>query len=131
MNNIEVASNVASVIVRSENGTVKDNTLTDVSGINKKSEDSTKKTSNSTALDNTVTDKTQKSNLTEVVNKINKALSAGRDLNFSVDEGSGQLVIAVYEKGSGELIRQLPSEDALKLLSNLEQVQGVLFNSKV
>ena len=74
----------------------------------------------------------QQPELVDVVQEINKVMaSVQRDINFSVDERSGRKVISVYEKGSEKLIRQLPSEDALKLLENLEQLKGLLFKTDV
>ena len=74
----------------------------------------------------------QQPELVDVVQEINKVMaSVQRDINFSVDEKSGRKVISVYEKGSEKLIRQLPSEDALKLLENLEQLKGLLFKTDV
>ncbi|MFT5755368.1 MAG: flagellar protein FlaG [Alteromonadaceae bacterium] len=70
--------------------------------------------------------------LEDVVQEINEVMATvQRDINFSVDEKSGRKVISVYEKGSETLIRQLPSEDALKLLENLETLKGLLFKIDV
>jgi len=70
--------------------------------------------------------------LEEVVSEINHMMeTVQRDLNFSVDENSGREVISVYEKGTDKLIRQLPSEEALKILDNLEQLKGLLFKTDV
>ncbi|NND54288.1 MAG: flagellar protein FlaG [Gammaproteobacteria bacterium] len=46
-----------------------------------------------------------------------------RDLDFRVDDATGRTVISVYG-GSGELIRQYPSEEILKIAANLQQ-QGL------
>lgn len=70
--------------------------------------------------------------LEDVVKEINNVMaSVQRDINFSIDEKSGRKVISVYEKGTDKLIRQLPSEEALKLLDNLEQLKGILFKADV
>src|SRR5512140_1631225 len=47
--------------------------------------------------------------------------SAGRELSFSVDDATGIVVVAVRDPSSGELIRQMPSEEALRIASNLAQ----------
>jgi len=44
---------------------------------------------------------------------------AGRELSFSVDDTTGIVVVAVRDPSSGELIRQMPSEEALRIASNL------------
>jgi len=70
--------------------------------------------------------------LENVVHEINNMMvTVQRDLNFSIDENSGRKVISVYEKGTDKLIRQLPSEEALKILDNLEQLKGLLFKTDV
>jgi flagellar protein FlaG len=42
-----------------------------------------------------------------------------RDLQFSVDEKSGEMVVKVIDTTSQKVIRQIPSEDALKLARSL------------
>ena len=52
-----------------------------------------------------------------------------RTLQFSVDEGSGSTVIRVIDSESGELIRQIPSEEMLVIANRLEAAtRGVLLN---
>jgi flagellar protein FlaG len=56
--------------------------------------------------------------------------SLQRDIQFSVDAESRQPVVRVVERGSQELIRQIPSETALRLarslieLSELSELQA-------
>ena len=51
----------------------------------------------------------------EAVRKINEALrEKNRELEFSVDDGSGRTVVKVIHSESGEVIRQLPPEVVLK-----------------
>lgn len=66
------------------------------------------------------------------VSEIEKFLKASqRNLEFSMDEESGKIVVKVIATDSGELIRQLPSEEALRIARNLSDVNNVLFNAKV
>jgi len=70
--------------------------------------------------------------LEKVVVEINQVMATvQRDINFSIDDKSGRKIISVYEKGTDTLIRQLPSEDALKLLHNLEELKGILFETEI
>jgi len=46
-----------------------------------------------------------------------------RDLAFRVDDATGRTVVSVYG-GSGELIRQYPSEEILKIAATLQE-QGL------
>ena len=55
-----------------------------------------------------------------------------RKLEFKVDDDSGQTVVKVFDKGSEELIRQIPNEEALQLAKQLSQQEPlVLFSAQV
>jgi flagellar protein FlaG len=56
--------------------------------------------------------------------------SVRRSLNFSLEEGSGRVVVKVTDAGSGEVIRQIPSEEALQLAENLSEVRSLLFKAE-
>ncbi|CAE6908245.1 Flagellar biosynthesis protein FlaG [Pseudomonas marincola] len=56
--------------------------------------------------------------------------SIRRDLNFAVDDSSGRVVVKVTDSTSGDVIRQIPSEDALKLAENLDAVRSLLFRAE-
>jgi flagellar protein FlaG len=64
--------------------------------------------------------------------------SNNRQLNFSVDESSNKQVVKVTDAQSGKIIRQIPSEELLKLSERLQDLQtevgtavGLLFNKQV
>ena len=66
------------------------------------------------------------------VAEIEKFLSeTRRNLQFSTDEESGKIVVKVIASDSGELIRQIPSEEALRIALSLSDVKSVLFDAKV
>ncbi|MBD9416510.1 flagellar protein FlaG [Pseudomonas sp. PDM16] len=56
--------------------------------------------------------------------------SVRRNINFSLEEGSGRVVVKVTDEGSGDLIRQIPSEEALQLAENLSEVRSLLFKAE-
>ena len=57
-----------------------------------------------------------KERLQRVVQHMNDFIqSEQRDLRFSIDEGSGEMVISVLERESGELIRQIPNDQFLEM----------------
>jgi flagellar protein FlaG len=56
--------------------------------------------------------------------------SIGRTINFRVDPGSGRMVVSVLDATTGELIRQVPGEDALKLAESIEQSMSALVDEK-
>ncbi|BFO05407.1 flagellar protein FlaG [Pseudomonas guariconensis] len=66
------------------------------------------------------------------VSEIEKFLKESqRNLEFSTDEESGKIVVKVIASETGELIRQLPSEEALRIAHSLSDVKSVLFDAKV
>ena len=56
--------------------------------------------------------------------------SIRRDLKFSLDDESGKVVVKVTDSKTGEIIRQMPSEEALKLAQRLEEARSLLFAVK-
>jgi flagellar protein FlaG len=56
--------------------------------------------------------------------------SVRRSLNFSLEEGSGRVVVKVTDACSGDVIRQIPSEEALQLAENLSEVRSLLFKAE-
>lgn len=57
--------------------------------------------------------------------------STDRDLEFSIDEDTGVPVVAVRDGVTGELIRQLPSDEALRILRNLDVGQPTVLDRTV
>lgn len=62
----------------------------------------------------------------EVVEELNNhAQSINRDLHFSVDDDSGRTVIKVFNSETAELVRQIPSEEVIKLSETIrESIEG-------
>lgn len=57
--------------------------------------------------------------------------SVQRDLEFSLDEGSGETVVRVIDRTTQKVVRQIPSDVALKLARNLKlQQQGYSTESR-
>src|SRR5215204_4529348 len=56
--------------------------------------------------------------------------SFGRSINFRVDPGSGQMIVSVIDATTGEIIRQVPGEDALKLAQSIEASMSALVDEK-
>ena len=56
--------------------------------------------------------------------------SIKRNLEFSIDEASGTVVVKVIASESGEVVRQIPCEEALKLAESLTTASNVLFEAK-
>lgn len=57
--------------------------------------------------------------------------SLNRDLKFRVDQDTNQVVVTVMDQQSGEVIRQIPSEEVLAVAHSIDQTQkGLLLNAK-
>ena len=52
-----------------------------------------------------------------------------RDLNFSVDDVVDKVVVTVKNQ-EGEVVRQIPSEVALRVAHNLENMKGLMQDEK-
>ena len=53
-----------------------------------------------------------------------------RDLNFDLDDSSGKMVVKVTDRSTGEVVRQIPTEEALRLAKNLEEARSLLFKAQ-
>ncbi len=52
------------------------------------------------------------------------------DISFSIDEASGVQVVKIMDRQSKEVIRQFPSEEAIRIAQALDQLQGVFVRDK-
>ncbi|POA19148.1 flagellar biosynthesis protein FlaG [Pseudomonas sp. FW300-N1A1] len=74
----------------------------------------------------------QRAALEKAVTDIREFVQATqRNLNFSIDDSTGRVVVKVIATDSGEVIRQIPSETALKLAQNLSDASSLLFQTQV
>jgi flagellar protein FlaG len=62
--------------------------------------------------------------LSEVMSIMNKGLA------FSIDDDSGSAVVKVMDIDTGELIRQIPNDEALELAQKLLDVKGLLMRTE-
>ncbi len=68
----------------------------------------------------------------QVVSGLNQLVqNLHRNLQFSIDDESGQTVIKVIDNETQEVVRQIPSEEIMRLRRRLEEASGVLFQSAV
>ena len=49
---------------------------------------------------------------------------------FSTDAGTGHKVVTVSNLTTGELIRQMPSVEALKAMNNIDHMMGLIFSER-
>ncbi len=65
--------------------------------------------------------------LSQAVERINTALQArSPELEFSVDSDSERMVVKVIDRDTKEVIRQMPSEEALEIAKALDRMQSLL-----
>ncbi|GEA11648.1 flagellar protein FlaG [Alteromonas sp. KUL49] len=77
--------------------------------------------------------------LNEAVREVESFLQTqNRNLTFSVDEETSKSVVTVKDSESGDVIRQIPSEEVLKLAERIQELQqdvgssvGVFINNEV
>lgn len=71
--------------------------------------------------------------LNQAVSRLNDFVqSVQRDLEFDVNDDTGQTVVRVIDQQTDEVVRQIPDELALKLADNLQQDEPLsLLNIKV
>lgn len=68
--------------------------------------------------------------LATIVNQLSDVLAPKNlDVGLNVDDGNA-LVIVVTDGKTGEMIRQIPSEEALALSERLEDAASILFNDE-
>lgn len=68
----------------------------------------------------------------QAVTEINAALKRfATTLEFTVDPGTLTRVVKVVDSDTGETVRQMPTEDAIKAARSLEQGKGFLIGQKV
>jgi len=69
--------------------------------------------------------------LTTAIQSLNDMMSAlDRNINFSVDPGTGKDVVKVTDSNTGQTIRQIPAQETLNFIQNLDRMVGLLFDSK-
>ena len=56
--------------------------------------------------------------------------SMGRNLNFSIDQTTGYHVVRVMNPETNEVVRQLPSEELLRIAQNMAQLNSALVNQR-
>ncbi|ACO78957.1 Flagellar protein [Azotobacter vinelandii CA] len=63
--------------------------------------------------------------LVEPLKRINEVLSS-YGVEFHLSEPGQRVVTEIVDRESGEVIRQIPSEEVLRIAENLERLRGIL-----
>jgi|WetSurMetagenome_2_1015567.scaffolds.fasta_scaffold92718_2 uncharacterized FlaG/YvyC family protein len=69
------------------------------------------------------------SNMKEIVKELNDAVGAlNSRLSFYLDSETKKVVVKIVDSETGETVRQIPPEDALKLSQRMNEIVGVLLD---
>lgn len=69
--------------------------------------------------------------LEEMVSGLNELVhELHRELRFSLDKESGEVVIKVIDRETDTVVRQLPPEEVLRLRKRLQEAAGVIFQDQ-
>jgi flagellar protein FlaG len=68
-------------------------------------------------------------NIQEAIDRLNQQLKDnGRDLSFQMDERIDRPIITVRNLQTGEVVRQIPTEEVVQMAHSIEDIKGLLFN---
>jgi flagellar protein FlaG len=56
--------------------------------------------------------------------------ASGRQLNFDIDEKSKQTYVSITDSKTGEVIRQIPTQEMRKLKAQIDEMIGLLFDEQ-
>jgi flagellar protein FlaG len=67
----------------------------------------------------------------ESLRSANERLAAkGREVNIGYDKSSATVVVTVSDRETGETVRQIPPEAAMRITRNIDQLTGILIDQK-
>jgi flagellar protein FlaG len=73
-------------------------------------------------------DKGQFEELQDTVNDLNDLVQKmHREVRFSVDDDSGEMIVKVIDRETEKVVRQIPSEEVMRLRQRLEEAAGAIF----
>lgn len=71
------------------------------------------------------------SQLDDALHSINKSMqSLSQEIQFSIDPDSDRTIVKVVDQRTKEVIRQMPSVEALEIAKALDRLQGLLIRQK-
>jgi len=67
----------------------------------------------------------------DAVKKINHSIQENaQGLEFSVDRDNGRIIVKVVDQETKEVLRQMPSKEALDIAKSLDRTMGLLIKQK-
>lgn len=67
--------------------------------------------------------------LSDAVRKINEGMAASsQSLEFAIDDDSKEIVVKIIDQGTREVVRQIPSVEALEIAKSIDKMRGLLIS---
>ena len=82
---------------------------------------------NAEKINNTQLTRDDVQEMVEALEEMTKTLQT--KLNFSINEGTNDVVVKVLDKDTDEVIKQFPPEELLELQEKMQDLTGFLFNA--
>ncbi|WP_137172847.1 flagellar protein FlaG [Massilia sp. HP4] len=68
-----------------------------------------------------------KDEVSAAVKKLNEAMPpSAQSLEFEIDEESKEIVVKIVDQSTREVVRQMPSKEALEMAKAIDKMQGLL-----
>jgi len=68
-----------------------------------------------------------KEEVSDAVKKLNEAMPpSAQSLQFEIDEDSKEIVVKIIDQSTKEVVRQMPSKEALEMAKAIDKMQGLL-----
>ncbi|MEG3766902.1 flagellar protein FlaG [Alteromonas sp. 14N.309.X.WAT.G.H12] len=91
------------------------------------------------SVDNLITEEQEQADIETATREVESFLQVqNRNLTFSVDEETNRSVVTVKDSASGDVIRQIPTDEVLKLAERIKNLQediggsvGIFVNNEV
>jgi uncharacterized FlaG/YvyC family protein len=75
---------------------------------------------------------TLRENFRESVERANERLSdRGASINISIDRTTNDVIVQVTDRETGDTIRQIPAESALRVSQNIDRLTGIFVDQKI
>lgn len=68
---------------------------------------------------------TEKDELVKPIQQINEVMN-NYGIHFEMNDDAGRVVVKVISRDSGEVIRQIPSEEVIRIAQHLHEMSGLL-----
>lgn len=70
--------------------------------------------------------------LIKVIERANKALQGiNTSFEFSIHEGTKEIMVKVLDKDTGEVVREIPSEKVLDMVAKMWELSGIIVDERV